>query len=65
MYSVEREALHEYRQGDRWALVYKTNGGHYLVRMFEKQVWQEDRLIKGHSECYAEDCAENFVMGVF
>ena len=24
----------------------------------------EERLLKGHSEEYAEDCAENFVVGV-
>jgi hypothetical protein len=32
--------------------------------MFEDQIWKEDRLIKGHSEIYAENCAENWVLGV-
>ena len=65
MYSAERKILHEFRQGTRWAQVLKTNEGNYLVRMYDNQVWQEDRLIKGHSERYAEDCAENYVLGVF
>ena len=65
MYSAEREILHEFRKGTRWAQVYKTNEGNYLVRMFDNQIWQEDRLIKDHSERYAEDCAENYVLGVF
>ena len=65
MYSAEREILHEFRKGTRWAQVYKTNEGNYLVRMFDNQIWQEDSLIKGHSERYAEDCAENYVLGVF
>tara|TARA_Y100001937_G_scaffold127805_1_gene201197 strand:- start:585 stop:782 length:198 start_codon:yes stop_codon:yes gene_type:complete len=65
MYSAEREILHEFRKGTRWAQVYRTNEGNYLVRMFDNQIWQEDRLIKDHSERYAEDCAENYVLGVF
>tara|TARA_R100001509_G_scaffold148162_1_gene105827 strand:+ start:110 stop:310 length:201 start_codon:yes stop_codon:yes gene_type:complete len=64
MYSAEREPLHEFRMNDRWSIVYKTNEGNYLVRMFENQIWQEDRLIKDHSEVYAENCAENWVLGV-
>ena len=48
MYSAEREPLHEFRMNDRWSIVYKTNEGNYLVRMFENQIWQEDRLIKDH-----------------
>ena len=39
--------------------------GVYNQTYFDNQIWQEDRLIKGHSERYAEDCAENYVLGVF
>ena len=65
MFSVEKDVLHEYRQGSRWAQVYRMNSGHYLVRMFDNQIWQEDRVIKNKSERYAEDCAENYVLGIF
>ena len=64
MYSAEREILHEFRQNNRWAQVYRTNEGNYSVIMFEDQIWKEDRLIRGHSEVYAENCAENWVLGV-
>ena len=68
MISCEPEALHEYRGEyngeDRWALVYKTNDGNYLVRFFVNQVWRQDKYISDHSEIYAENTAENFVLGV-
>ena len=64
MFSVKDEPLHEFRNNDRWSQVYRTQEGNYLIRMFHKQVWIEDRLIKNHSESYAEDCAENFVLGI-
>jgi hypothetical protein len=64
MNSVISQPLHEFRNGDRWSQVYRTHEGNFLVRMFHKQVWVEDRVIKNHSESYAEDCAENFVLGV-
>ena len=64
MNSVNSEPLHEFRNGDRWSQVYRTHEGNFLIRMFHNQVWIEDRLIKNHSESYAEDCAENFVLGI-
>ena len=45
MFSVEKDVLHEYREGSRWAQVYRMNSGHYLVRMFDNQIWQEDKLL--------------------
>lgn len=64
MNSVVSQPLHEFRNGDRWSQVYRTHEGNFLIRMFHNQVWVEDRVIKNHSESYAEDCAENFVLGV-
>ena len=64
MISIKDTPLHEFRQGDRWSQVYKTREGNYIVRMFHNQVWVEDRKITNHSESYAEDCAENFVLGI-
>ena len=48
MFSVKDEPLHEFRNNDRWSQVYRTQEGNYLIRMFHKQVWIEDRLIKEH-----------------
>ena len=68
MISCEPQALHEfrgeYKGKERWALVYRTLDNQYLVRFFINQVWREDRYISDHSEVYAEDTAENFVLGV-
>ena len=60
--------LHDYRNTldgvDRWAEVLQTPEG-YVVNFFKDQVSYGSRSIIGHSEQYAEDCAENFVLGVF
>ena len=64
MITVEGPKLHEFRHDNRKAEVYKHNKA-FVVRMYnEKGIWLEDRIIKNHSERYAEDCAENFVMGL-
>jgi hypothetical protein len=51
-------------EGERKATVFKDKY-HYGVRMEEKVYGQlqhrETRLMEGHNEYYAEDCAENFV----
>ena len=58
---------HEY-YGDgeydgRKAIIFK-NDNTYGVVMIDDGKIIEERLLKGHSERYAEDCAENFVVGV-
>ena len=59
---------HEYRgkyQGaDRWAQVYEIAGG-YDIMCFINQIYQGTRQIRGHSEEYAENAAENFVLGLY
>ena len=60
--------LHDYRNNldgvERWAEVYSVPEG-YRVTFFKDNIWYGSRIIEGHSEQYAEDCAENFVMGIF
>jgi len=48
---------------DRKSHVFKELTG-YSVLMIKGETVVEDRLIEGHSEQYAEDCAENWVLGV-
>ena len=58
--------LHEYWSDDknRKASVHKNPQGFY-VKLFEGGLLREVRRLYNHSEEYAEDCAENFVLGVF
>ena len=68
------EELHCYfsEDGKRTASVHH-NGETYIVKMFTKKdltitdEWVKDevRYLPNKSERYAEDCAENFVLGVF
>ena len=53
-----------YQQDNLKAEVWKTTSGSYGVRFWKSQVWQKDELYRGHSEGYAEDAAENYVLGV-
>ena len=69
-----------YGQGDyqdRKAMVFKEKDGYviiksmackekdgYVVIMLEDKAICEERTITGHSEVYAENCAENWVLGV-
>jgi hypothetical protein len=41
------------------------DGRWYYVDMYVNEKLWESRLIKGHTEHYCEDTAENFVMGIF
>ena len=58
--------LHEYWSDDknRKASVHKNNQGFY-VKLSEGGYLREVRRLYSHSEQYAEDCAENFVLGIF
>ena len=58
---------HEY-YGDnaydkRKAVVFRKNDSYGVIMIDDGKIIEE-RLLKGHSEEYAEDCAENFVVGV-
>jgi len=66
---MKANALHEYRSSDtgedRWALVYGRGDGHFDIQCFINQVYKGTRVITGHSEVYAENAAENFVLGMY
>jgi|11BtaG_2_1085332.scaffolds.fasta_scaffold00201_37 hypothetical protein len=61
---IDGALLHEFRAKNRKAEIYSHKNG-YVVRMFENQIWKEDRVITGHTEQYAEECAENFTLEIF
>ena len=58
---------HEYygdgEYDNRKAIIFKNDNTYGVVMIKDGKIIEE-RLLKGHSERYAEDCAENFVMGV-
>ena len=65
--------LHEFYSDDdcsrgdgsyRKACVFKEDNGSYTIVMIQDSAIIEERNITGHSEQYAEDCAENWVLGV-
>ena len=59
--------FHEYygdgEYDNRKAIIFKNNNTYGVVMIKDGKIIEE-RLLKGHSEEYAEDCAENFVVGV-
>ena len=44
--------------------VYSVKGGHWGCRFWKDNVWWKDEVYEGHSEDYAEDAAENYVLGI-
>jgi hypothetical protein len=48
----------------RKACVFKEPDGSYTITMIQDTAIIEERNIKGHSERYAENCAQNWVLGV-
>lgn len=61
---MERELFHTFSQGERKAEVFKTSKG-FEVDLHEVDDWYATRKVHGHSETYAENTAENWVLGVF
>ena len=55
---------HVFMQSGRTAEVYKTEAG-FEVDLYEGKELIETREVHDHSESYAEDCAENWVMRIF
>lgn len=55
--------LSEYIQDERKASIVKDGEG-YVVHMYQGEVLRESRPIVGHTEAYAEEAAENWVMGI-
>ena len=66
---MKQTILSQFESNDRMAEVFKDTY-HYGVNMYEKETrawgygtWKFVRteLLENHSECYAEDLAENYV----
>ena len=57
------EELHTYMNEGREARVYKAEHG-FGCRYFENNVWIKDEVYSEHSEQYAEDAADNYVLGI-
>lgn len=69
MVVLMKEHYHTFQHGDRTAEVWKTMNGEWATRYYDKHggtasVWVEDVVHKGHSEIWAENAAENWVMGI-
>jgi hypothetical protein len=58
------ELYHIFKQNGRIAKVYNTESG-FEVDLYEGNELIETREVHQHSERYAEDCAENWVMRIF
>ena len=50
--------------GSRRALIYKDDNDDHHVELWEDGKLREVRDLKDHNIHYAEDCAENFVLGI-
>ena len=64
MAAVLSEYYGEGRYLGRYA-TFNWDGRKYSVRMYQDGKQVEERDLQGHNERYAEDCAENYVLGVF
>lgn len=53
-----------YVDGDRRADVIKNSDGVFGIEMIENNEFVRREFFTGHSESYAEDAAENYVMGI-
>jgi len=51
----------EYKVGDRIAHVFQYSDGGHFVKLMQPGRLEEFRDLRGKSEHYAEDLAENFV----
>jgi hypothetical protein len=59
-----RELCHTYRGIGRYAEVFKTPKG-YEVDLHEQNDWLATRKCHNHSEIFAENLGENWVLGIF
>ena len=71
IYKIERKRMtevylkhHVYWQDNRRAEVFRTKNGDWGVRYFKNKKWLLDEIYREHSEFYAENAAENFVLGI-
>jgi len=59
-----KEILSTYYDGDLKAETFIDENNNYGARFYRNLIWITDEVYKGHSEQYAEDAAENYVLGV-
>lgn len=50
--------------GERRAEVFRRGDGVWGIEMYIKDAHYKTEVFEGHSESYAEDAAENFVLGI-
>jgi len=60
-----RKKLHTYQNNERTAEVYLNTEQGFEVDLIDNSKILETRELHKHSEQYAENCAENFVLGIF
>ncbi len=46
------------------AVTFITEGGTFGARFYKDGLWLVDELYEGHNEMYAENAAENYVLGI-
>ena len=56
--------LHEYRSDNRHCEVWLDENKVFVTRHFENKLWIKDVVHYGHSELWAEDAADNWVMEI-
>lgn len=62
---ADRQLYHTYKNDSgRYAKVFKTDKG-FEVDLHEHNDWLATRKCHGHSEIYAENLGENWVLGIF
>lgn len=61
--SKVRTEMHSYMQDNKTAKVFLTNEG-YEVDYYEGKTLLKSEPLHNHSESYAEDAADNYVMGI-
>ena len=62
--TVAKEILSTFLDGDLKADTFIDENNNYGVRFYRNLIWITDEVYEGHSEQYAEDAAENYVLGV-
>lgn len=55
--------LSTYKDENMMAVTFIVDG-QYGTRYYKNKVWVTDEIYEGHSEEYAENAAENYVLGV-
>jgi len=67
---IDRKIIHAekllsaYKQDNLRAETFVDTNGNFGARFYKDNVWQTDEIYEGHSETYADNAAENYVLGV-